>query len=91
VRQLETTDNGSPGEFDRVVDMATRRHTGEVFINRDAVDASVYSGSVYWRQVSSSHYFVTPIPGIHCLFVFFLFSYEFFLLFRHFCMFCIFR
>jgi len=55
-------DNGSPVEFQRVVDMATRRDTGEVFINRDAVHGSVYSGSIYWRQAASSHYFITPIP-----------------------------
>jgi len=57
------TNSGTPGEFQRVVAMATRRHTGEVFINRDAVRGSVYRGSIYWRQAAASHYFITPIPG----------------------------
>jgi len=63
VRQLETEDGSRDDEFQRVVAMATRRHTGEVLMNRYAVRGSVYSGSVYWRQASSSHYFTTPIPG----------------------------
>jgi len=61
VRRLET-DGGSRDEFESVVAMVTRRHTGEVLVNRCAVRGSVYSGTIYWRQASSSHYFITPIP-----------------------------
>jgi len=62
VREL-VMESDSAGEFRRVVDMATRRHTGELFVNRDAVHGSIYSGAVYWRQASSAHYFITPVPG----------------------------
>jgi len=61
VSRLET-DGTSPVEFERVVAMATGRHTGEVVVNRGAVQGSVYSGDIYWRQTSTSHYYITPIP-----------------------------